>query len=549
MLCYCFIKQNVNPQSKITMSEEQIETTEQVETTVQRDLIINAHASEVDIALLEDNILVELHKEKTNNQFAVGDVYLGRVKKILPGLNAAFVDVGYHKEAFLHYLDLGLQGRSLLKYRDQVVKGNGEVSMTTFELEPDVEKNGKIGDFLTVGELLPVQIAKEPISTKGPRITAEISFAGRYLVLVPFSNRISVSQKIRSNEERNRLRRLIQSIRPNNYGVIIRTIAEGKKVAELDADLRSLIEKWERCTVEMKKMTNYGRMVSEMDQTSVMLRDLLNESFNTINVNDEKLYEEIRSYIQTIAPQKAEIVRLYNGKEPIFDHFNVTKQIKGFFGKIVTIRNGVYLVIEHTEAMHVIDVNSGHRLNNENTPEENALEVNIEAAKEIARQLRLRDMGGIIIVDFIDLRESKNRKKLFLALVEAMKNDRAKHTILPATKFGLIQITRHRVRPETEVQVQEKCPVCSGTGKTRPALLFVDEIENHLKYLLVDQNEKNVTLQVHPFIYSYLCINGLFSLRRKWIKKYGKSFKVQSMPEFHTLQYNFLNANGDDIKL
>ena len=531
------------------MSEEKPEKALEEEKTVVRDLYINSHASEVDIALLEDNILVELHKEKTNSQFAVGDVYLGRVKKILPGLNAAFVDVGYHKEAFLHYLDLGLQARSLLKYRNMVIADKGDVSMNDFTLEADLEKNGKIGDFLTVGELLPVQIAKEPISTKGPRISAEISFAGRYLVLVPFSNRISVSQKIRSSEERSRLRRLIQSIRPNNYGVIIRTVAEGKKVAELDADLRSLIEKWERCTIEMKRMTSFGRMVSEMDQTSVMLRDLLNESFNNIHVNDEKLYEEIRSYIQTIAPQKAEIVQLYKGKEPIFEHFNVAKQIKGFFGRVVTIRNGVYLIIEHTEAMHVIDVNSGHRLSKDNTPEENALQVNIEAAKEIARQLRLRDMGGIIIVDFIDLHESKHRKELYDALVEAMKHDRAKHTVLPATKFGLIQITRHRVRPETEVQVQEKCPVCAGEGKIRPAILFIDEIENHLKYLLVDQNESNITLQVHPFIYSYLCINGLFSIRRKWKKKYGKSFKVQSMSDFHMLQYNFQNANGDDIKL
>ena len=531
------------------MSEEQEEITPVVPKTVTRDLYINSHASEVDIALLEDNILVELHKEKTNNQFAVGDVYLGRVKKILPGLNAAFVEVGYHKEAFLHYLDLGLQARSLQKYRDMVRSGKDDVSMSDFKLEPDLEKNGKIGDFLTVGELLPVQIAKEPISTKGPRISAEISFAGRYLVLVPFSNRISVSQKIRSSEERSRLRRLIQSIRPTNYGVIIRTIAEGKKVADLDADLRSLIEKWEQCTIEMKKMNDYGRMVSEMDQTSVMLRDLLNESFNQIYVNDEKLYEEIRSYIQTIAPQKAEIVQLYKGKEPIFEHFNVAKQIKGFFGRIVTIRNGVYLIIEHTEAMHVIDVNSGHRLNKDNSPEENALQVNIEAAKEIARQLRLRDMGGIIIVDFIDLREAKHRKQLYDALVEAMSTDRAKHTILPATKFGLIQITRQRVRPETEVQVQEKCPVCAGEGKIRPAILFIDEIENRLKYLLVDQNENRITLQVHPFIEAYLTKGGLFSIRRKWIKKYGKSFKVQAMPEFHMLQYNYLNANGDDIKI
>ena len=530
------------------MSEEQQQEIANEEKTVTRDLVINSHASEVDIALLEDNTLVELHREKTNNQFAVGDVYLGRVKKILPGLNAAFVDVGYPKEAFLHYLDLGLQASSLIKYK-KLVDANDDVAMDKFKLEGDLPKNGKIGDWLTVGDLLPVQIAKEPISTKGPRITAEISFAGRYLVLVPFSNRISVSQKIRSSEERNRLRRLMQSIKPANYGVIIRTVAEGKKVAELDADLSSLIAKWEQCTIEMKKMTAYGRMVSEMDQTSVMLRDLLNESFNNIHVNDEKLYEEIRSYIQTIAPQKADIVQLYKGKDPIFDYYNVTKQIKGFFGRVVTIRNGVYLIIEHTEAMHVIDVNSGHRVNKENSQEDNAFQVNIEAAKEIARQLRLRDMGGIIIVDFIDMHEAKHRKDLFDALVEAMSHDRAKHTILPPTKFGLIQITRQRVRPETEVQVQEKCPVCAGEGKIRPAILFVDEIENHLKYLMVDQNENHLTLQVHPFIYSYLCIDSLFSIRRKWMKKYGKKFKVQSMPEFHVLQYNFQNANGDDIKL
>lgn len=515
---------------------------------VERDLVINSHASEVDIALLEDNILVELHREKTNNQFAVGDVYLGRVKKLLPGLNAAFVDVGYPKEAFLHYLDLGLQANSLFRYKKMIVS-DGEMSMDKFKLDPDLPKNGKISDMVNVGDLIPVQIAKEPIHTKGPRITAEISFAGRYLVLVPFSNRISVSQKIRSSEERNRLRRLIQSIRPNNYGVIIRTIAEGKKVAELDADLRALVAKWEQCVVEIKKMTNYGKLVSEMDQTSVMLRDLLNESFNNIRVNDEKLYEEIQGYIRTIAPQKAEIVQLYVGKEPIFDYYNVSKQIKGFFGRVVTIKNGIYLIIEHTEAMHVIDVNSGHRVNKDNSPEENALQVNLEAAKEIARQLRLRDMGGIIIVDFIDLHESKHRKQLYEALVEAMRPDRAKHKVLPATQFGLIQITRQRVRPETEVQVQEKCPVCDGEGKIRPAILFVDEIENHLKYLLVDQNENHINLQVHPFIYSYLCINGLFSIRRKWMKKYGKSFKVQSMPEFHMLQYNFQNANGEDIKL
>ena len=529
------------------MSEEKQQEVAVEVKTVTRDLVINSHASEVDIALLEDNTLVELHREKTNNQFAVGDVYLGRVKKILPGLNAAFVEVGYPKEAFLHYLDLGLQASSLIKFKKMVL-ANDDVPMDKFKLEGDLPKNGKIGDWLTVGDLLPVQIAKEPIHTKGPRITAEISFAGRYLVLVPFSNRISVSQKIRSSEERNRLRRLIQSIKPANYGVIIRTVAENKKVADLDADLKSLVDRWERCMVEMTKMTTSGRMVSEQDQTTVMLRDLLNESFNNIHVNDETLYEDIKSYIQTIAPQKAEIVKLYKGKDPIFDNFGVSRQIKGLFGKTVTIRNGVYLIIEHTEAMHVIDVNSGHRVNKENSQEENALIVNIEAAKEIARQLRLRDMGGIIIVDFIDMHEAAHRKQLYDVLCQEMALDRAKHTILPATKFGLIQITRQRVRPATEVQVQEKCPVCDGEGKIRPAILYIDEIENNLKYLFLDQNENHVTLQVHPFIAAYLTI-GWHSIRRQWMKKYGKKFQVQAMPEFHMLQYNFQNAHGENIKI
>ncbi len=526
------------------MSEEQ----KNEQKTVERELIISSRTSEVDIALLEDKVLVELHKEKTNNQFSVGDVYLGRVKKILPGLNAAFVDVGYPKEAFLHYLDLGPQIRSLIKFKKMVSESkNDTVTMDSFKCEPDIEKNGKIASVLTAGDFIPVQIAKEPISTKGPRISAEISFAGRYLVLVPFSNRISVSQKIRRSEERTRLRRLIQSIRPANYGVIIRTVAENKKVADLDADLRSLVEKWERCIGQLKKSNTVSRMVNEMDQTSVMLRDLLNASFNNIIVDDNALYEDIRSYIQTFAPQKADIVNVYKGKEPIFEAFGVDKQIKGLFGKVVTIRNGVYLIIEHTEAMHVIDVNSGHRVNKENTQEENALAVNIEAAKEIARQLRLRDMGGIIVVDFIDMRESAHRKQLFDKLTEEMSRDRAKHTILPATKFGLIQITRQRVRPATEVQVQEKCPVCDGEGKIRPSILFIDEIENNLKYLLLDQNENHLTLQVHPFIYAYLT-KGWLSIRRKWMRKYRKSFKVQSISSFHMLQYNFQNAHGDDIK-
>lgn len=518
-------------------------------TQINRELVISSDVSEVKIVLLEDKQLVELHKEQKNNSISVGDVYMGRIKKILPGLNSAFVDIGCRKDAFLHYLDLGPQIKSLKKYTKFAEEGNhAQSNMDAFTLEKDIEKSGKISDFLSVGDRIPVQIAKEPINTKGPRITADISFAGRYIVLVPFSNRISVSQKIKSGEERRRLKLLIQSIKPNNFGVIIRTVAEGKKVAELDADLKTLLNKWHSMTHVIGSSNGPTKLISELDRTSVVLRDILNESFNGIYIDDSNLYEEIKSFISTIAPQKSDIVKLYKGKEPIFTEFGVNKQMAGLFGRIVTIRNGVYLIIEHTEAMHVIDVNSGQRVSKENSQEENALSVNLEAAAEIARQLRLRDMGGIIIVDFIDMQEAAHRKELYNKLKEEMSKDRARHTILPASKFGLIQITRQRVRPENEVTVQEKCPTCNGTGKIRSSYLIIDEIENNMRYLLLDQNEDKITVQVHPFLYAYLN-KGLFSIKRKWKWKYNRKIDIKEVKSFHITQYNFLNKNGEEILL
>ncbi len=518
-------------------------------TQINRELIISSDVSEVNIVLLEDGQLVEYHKEQKNNSISVGDVYFGRIKKMLPGLNSAFVDIGCRKDAFLHYLDLGPQIKSLKKFTKLAVEGHtSQLGLDSFELEKDIDKNGKITDFISVGERIPVQIAKEPINTKGPRITADLSFAGRYIVLVPFSNRISVSQKIKSSEERRRLKLLIQSIKPNNFGVIIRTVAEGKKVAELDADLKSLLNKWNTMSNAIGCSKSASKLISELDRASVVLRDMLNESFNGIYIDDNNLYEDIKSFISTIAPQKLNILQLYRGKEHIFDHFGINKQIAGLFGRVVTIRNGVYLIVEHTEAMHVIDVNSGQRVNKENSQEENALSVNLEAAKEIARQLRLRDMGGIIIVDFIDMHDSANRKELYNKLKEEMSKDRARHTILPATKFGLIQITRQRVRPETEVTVHEVCPTCHGSGKIRSSSLLIDEIENNLKYLLLDQNENHITVQVHPFIYAYLN-QGFFSIRRKWKRKYHRSIEIKEVKSFQITQYNFLNKNGEEIVL
>ncbi len=514
-----------------------------------KELIINSESSEVEIALLEDKSLVELHKEKSNSGFAVGDIYLGKVRKIMPGLNAAFINVGYEKDAFLHYLDLGPQVLSLNKLVRLTLQGRMKsTSLDKFRLEKDIEKTGKINNVLTTGQQILIQVAKEPISTKGPRVSSELSFAGRYLVLVPFSNRISLSQRIKSPEERKRLKRLIQSIKPANFGVIIRTVAEHKKVADLDNDLKSLVKKWESSMKKLYKAHAPSKILSELDRTSAILRDVLNESFNSIIVNDQTLYEDTRLFLKSIAPEKAGIVKYYKGKRPIFENFGIDKQIKNSFGRIVTIRSGIYLIIEHTEALHVIDINSGHRVNKENSQEDNALAVNLEAAAELARQLRLRDMGGIIVIDFIDMKMAQNRRKLFHRLKEEMSKDRAKHTILPPSKFGLVQITRQRVRPEMNVENTEKCPVCDGSGEIKPSVLYVDELENNLRYLIQDQNEKHLKITVHPYLFSYLT-KGINSLRFKWYLKYKRWIRLQSDNSYHLLEYRFFNKNNDEIKM
>ncbi|HKK43592.1 MAG TPA: Rne/Rng family ribonuclease, partial [Bacteroidales bacterium] len=446
---------------------------------VNKDLIIDVGDSEVSLALLEDKQLIELNKEKRNVKFSVGDIYLGKVKKIMPGLNAAFINVGYERDAFLHYLDLGAQFRTQQKYYTVALQKQGRVPpVHRFKPEQDIDKDGKITDVLTTGQTVIVQITKEPISTKGPRLASEISLAGRNLVLMPYSDKVSVSSKIESSEEKTRLKALVQSIKPRNYGVIVRTAAEGKKVAVLDAELRELIHKWESAFNTIKKDIKSPRLfIGEMNRTATILRDMLNVTFNSIHINDFSLADEIRKYIREIAPEKEKIVKVYKNTLPIFDHFGVNKQIKALFGKTVSFRHGAYLIIEHTEALHVIDVNSGNRSRSGNNQESNALEVNMEAAGEIARQLRLRDMGGIIVVDFIDMQSSENKQQLYDRMKEVMANDRTKHNILPLSKFGLMQITRQRVRPEMHIVTDEQCPSCQGTGITRPTILFTDELE------------------------------------------------------------------------
>jgi len=411
---------------------------------------------------------------------------------------------------------------------------------------PDIDKGGKISDVLSSGQPVMVQIAKEPISTKGPRLTSEISIAGRNIVLVPFNDRISISQKITSPEERKRLKRLMESITPKNFGVIVRTAAEGKKVAILDAELRSLIKRWE-ITIEKLKNPGYPILLtSEIKRTSAILRDMLNGSFNSIHVNDENVYEEIREYIESIAPEKEKIVKLYTGNVPIFDQFGVEKQIKSLFGRTVSIKSGAYLIVEHTEALHVIDVNSGNRSKSSNDQETNALEVNLAATDEIARQLRLRDMGGIIVVDFIDMHNNENRQMVYERMKELMSRDRAKHNILPLTKFGLMQITRQRVRPEMHIDTSEKCPVCNGSGKVTATILIDEQIENQLSLICTSKKYRSVTIKLHSYIAAYIK-KGIISKRFRWALKYNCAINLLPMSSYHFLEYHFFDKNDNEI--
>jgi ribonuclease G len=515
---------------------------------VSKELVIDVASNEIDIALLENKKLVELNKEKSNPKFSVGDIYLGRVRKIMPGLNAAFVDVGYEKDAFLHYLDLGPQFRSLQNYLNAALTRKGKlVTMQKFKREKDIDKNGKITDVLTSGQFILVQIAKEPISTKGPRLTSEIAIAGRNMVLMPFHDKVSVSQKITSEEEKNRLRTLLQSIRPQNYGIIVRTVAESKMVKVLDEELRNLEKKWETAFEKLRGTNPPALIISELTRTAAILRDLLNVSFNNIYVNDETAAREIKDYISTIAPEKEKIVNYYKGSTPIFEKFGLEKQIKASFGKTISFKSGAYLIIEHTEALHVIDVNSGNRSKSLDSQETNALEVNMAAAEEIARQLRLRDMGGIIVIDFIDMHSMDNKNKVFERMKQVMEDDRTKHSILPLSKFGLMQITRQRVRPEMDINTREKCPTCSGTGEISPSVLLVDKIEITLADLIKKYNFKKTTLRLHPFIASHIEKGWLFSLRSKWQRLYRCRIKIVPISSFDFLEYRFFNSEGKEL--
>lgn len=517
------------------------------------EVIVDVTKQDISIALLEDKRLVEFQREGRSEHFSVGNIYLAKVRKLMPGLNACFVNVGYERDAFLHYLDLGTRYKTQEKFLQMLGDGRRNISLDKVAKQPEIEKEGTIQSTLKVGQEILVQIVKEPISTKGPRLTSELSFAGRFLVLIPFSDKVSVSSKIKSGAERARLKQLIQSIKPKGFGVIIRTVAEGMRVAELDNEMQMLLTRWNNTVAKINQSRSEAMILpqlvyEETSRTVALLRDLFNPSYENIYVNDQSVFDEVRNYVSLIAPECKDIVKFYKGSVPIFDNFSVTKQIKTSLGRTVTYKHGAYLIIEQTEALHVVDVNSGNRSKSPEGQEVNALDVNLGAADELARQLRLRDMGGIIVVDFIDMAMPENRQKLYERMVENMRKDRAKHSILPLSKFGLMQITRQRVRPVMDVNVEETCPTCGGTGKIMPSILFTDSLETKIDFLVNKLGIKRFRLYVHPFVAAYIN-QGIFSIKRRWQMKYGFGVKVLPNQKLAYLQYTFHNMKGEEFIL
>ena len=514
------------------------------------ELIVDVQASEITVALLEDGRLVSLQKEARNIAYAVGDIYLAKVKKMMPGLNAAFVNVGFEKDAFLHYLDLGANFGSYSEFLSQLLTDKKRVpKLSAMKLKPEIDKHGSIIDALKPGQELLVQIVKEPISSKGPRLTTELSLTGRYLVLTPFCDKISISQKIKSAEEKLRLRKLIEFLKPKNFGVIVRTSAEGKNSAELDAELKTLLQAFDDACAKAQRSEAPALVFEEENRAVAMLRDVFSPSFEAIYVNDADICEQIQRYVGIIAPERRDIVKLYDKDIPVFDHFGITRQIKSSFGKTVSFKSGAYIIIEHTEALHVIDVNSGNRAKAGTDQETNALDVNIRAADEIARQLRLRDMGGIIVVDFIDMAKAEHRQQLYEHMKEIMANDRARHNILPLSKFGLMQITRQRVRPVLDIHTAEQCPSCCGKGEVQPSILFTDTLFEKLQYIIETLGKRDFIMYVHPYVEAYIK-KGLFtSLYSRWRRNLGRRFKIIADESLAYLQYRVVDKDRNELNL
>jgi len=502
------------------------------------ELVVSTESNELKIALLENNRLLEYRIEDKNNYFSVGDCFLGKVVKVSKNLNAAFIDVGYKKYGFLPYTSLS---KYFTNYSNFIhdIRDNNNVKLSTYRLDEILDKDGNISDIISENQNILVQIEKEPISLKGPRLSTSITLSGKYFVLLPFSNEVHISKNITDNKEQERLINFVNSSRPNNFGVIIRTAAEGLDDNTLSDDLTQLLKKWGTALTKLKNANIGDKIISEDNKIITIIKNMLSTPLDTIYIDDEALYIQIKNFIISEHICNEKILKLYSNKsDSLFNYKDIKKQIQISMNKYVNIDGGGYLIIEQTEAMLVIDVNSGIQ-NDFSDHEEMAYHVNVIAAQEIVRQLRLRDIGGIISIDFIDMETVEHKMSIYELMKEYMKNDKHQHLVLPLSRFNVMQITRQRLKPIENVDIYEVCPMCRGNGRIEPVIQIADKIEKKLLDMLQNKNVKNFTVIVHPFLYNYFT-KGLFSKRIKWWIKYKKWIKFKQDFSFGMIDYKII---------
>lgn len=509
-----------------------------------KEIIINSASTQTRVAITEDGNLVDFFVDYPENRRMVGDIYLGRIARVKPGIRAAFIDIGMKHDAFLHFSDIGertQQLQDMLGDEDSEIDEDDDSNDSPgTQSKPDSIKSENQIPTLKMGQEILVQIIKEPVNNKGVRVTSSVSLPGRFCVLLPYDNNVGISKKIYDFRERKRLRYIARQIVPENYGLIIRTVAQKQDEEILKDDLKNLMRTWEKIEKEVKSKNPPSLVYQDLNTTVSVIRDLFNDDISKIFVDSKKLYKEIKNYLDLVQPAFSEKVELYKSAYGIFNTFKIEEQIKTLIGRKVLLPSGGYIIIEHTEAMVVIDVNSGKYAKSKDQ-ESNSLKTDLEASREIARQLRLRDIGGIIVVDFIDLEDDKNRKKVYDELKKEFRKDRAKVSILPMSDFGLIQITRQRIRQNIVQAIKEVCPECHGTGLLTKSSHLVYDLETWLRKFRRKSRERSIIIKCHPSTAAKIRegkIKSLFKLQLKYFVKITLKEDASITPD----TFEFLSA-------
>ena len=515
---------------------------------MKNQIIIHSSGKQTRVALLENGELAQLFIESEENQRTVGDIYLARVHKVMSGIRAAFIDLGMEKDAFLHFSDAGDHLGSYIKMMngEKSISQAAEKELQKFDKLSNNDKQILAGKLLRNNQNLLVQIVKEPIGSKGPRVSTDITIAGRFLVLIPMGEYIALSKKINNGKERRRLKSIVGSMLPEGFGVIVRTVTQNQDKEAIEDDMRTVLKKWERILNKLETSKPPTLLYKDLDITESLIRDLFAKQYDRVLIDDYQLYKSVKSYVGQIAPKMVPSVQLYKGKDHVFDHVNIGHDVNSIFSPRVRMQSGGYLIFEQTEAMYVVDVNSGPYAAKEKQ-EDNSLKTNLEAAREIAKQLRLRDIGGIIVVDFIDLRDDKNRKKIYDELKKEFKKDRAKTNVIGMSDFGLIQITRQRIRPSVVNSVSKVCPMCGGAGTVVSQDTIITDIESWISKFKFSTEYRATDIYVNPYLHSYLT-RGFFSLKMKWSMKY--KVKITFIADENTSLNEFkATLAGSDLEI